>query len=104
MYKIGIVNVLVLAVLGGANARGTIIYEDWLIHDADEFDGRILLHFLPAYCPDDNRVERCAWREPHANVTRNHKCETIQELMREVGLYLTRRNRAAIATRRIQAA
>src|SRR5262249_50289852 len=31
---------------------------------------RIVLHFLPPYCPDDNRIER-TWQDVHANVTRN---------------------------------
>jgi transposase len=51
------------------------------------------LHFLPPYCPDDNRIERKVWREVHANVTVNHRCETIGELMREVVYYLMSHNR-----------
>lgn len=58
-------------------------------------EGRIVLHFLPPYCPNDNRIERHVWREVHANVTRNHDCETIDELVHEVCYELRRRNRAA---------
>ena len=60
-----------------------------------EFHGRIVLHFLPPYSPDDNRIERKLWRETHANVTVNHRCETIEELMNEVMYYLKSHNRRA---------
>jgi len=45
------------------------------------------LHFLPPYSPEHNGIERL-WREVHANVTRNHRCTTIDELMRRVTWYL----------------
>jgi transposase len=54
--------------------------------------GRIVLHFLPPYCPDDNRIER-VWQDLHANVTRNHRCVTMAALMAEVRYYLRKRNR-----------
>jgi transposase len=38
--------------------------------------GKIVLHFLPPYCPGDNRIERI-WQDLHANVTRNHRCESM---------------------------
>jgi transposase len=60
-----------------------------------EFGGKFRLHFLPPYCPDDNRIERKVWREMHANVTVNHRCETIERLMREVVCYLMCHNRRA---------
>jgi transposase len=60
-----------------------------------EFGGKFRLHFLPPYCPDDNRIERKVWREMHANVTVNHRCETIEELMSEVVYYLMSHNRKA---------
>lgn len=50
------------------------------------------LHFLPPYCPDENRIER-EWRELHANVTRNHRCRTIGQLMTHVHRYLASANR-----------
>jgi transposase len=55
---------------------------------------KIQLHFLPPYCPDHNKIER-AWEDLHANVTRNHRCTTIQKLMENVRHYLIQRNRAA---------
>ncbi len=33
------------------------------------------LHFLPPYCPDDNRIER-VWKDLHDNVARNHSCRS----------------------------
>ena len=84
-----------------------IILDNYVIHTSkitqravENFSGTIVLHFLPPYCPDDNKIERCVWRELHANVTRNHKCRNMDELMREVRSYLAKRNRAAAATRR----
>jgi transposase len=44
---------------------------------------RLRLHFLPPYCPDDNRIER-TWQDLHANVTRNHRRRRISDLMHDV--------------------
>jgi transposase len=55
--------------------------------------GRIRLHFLPPYCPDHNPIER-VWRDLHDNVTRNHRCKTMNELMEEVRAYLRTRQQA----------
>ena len=57
-----------------------------------DLGGRVVLHFLPPYCPDDNRIER-VWLDLHANVTRNHRCGDMGELMRQVVAYLVARNR-----------
>lgn len=54
---------------------------------------KIQLHFLPPYCPDENRIER-VWEDLHANVTRNHRCATIEQLLKNVRDYLVQRNRA----------
>jgi transposase len=59
------------------------------------FACRVKLHFLPPYCPKYNKIER-VWQDLHANVTRNHKCATMPELMREVRYYLRKRNRNAL--------
>jgi transposase len=45
--------------------------------------GRVVLHFLPPYCPDHNRIER-VWLDLHANVTRNHRCRTLRALLDNV--------------------
>lgn len=48
---------------------------------------RIRLHFLPPYCPDENRIERL-WLDLHANVTRNHRHSNLAALCAEVATYL----------------
>ena len=76
-----------------------VILDNYGIHDslqvrlalATEMGQRLKLHFLPPYCPDDNRIER-VWQDLHANVTRNHRCQTMEELMAQVRLYLKTRN------------
>jgi len=53
----------------------------------DALADKIDLHFLPPYCPDHNRIER-VWKDLHDNVTRNHRCTTMTQLMKEVRRYL----------------
>ena len=50
---------------------------------------RFRLHFLPPYSPEHNAIERL-WREVHANVTRNHRCKSIEDLMCRVATHLRR--------------
>jgi transposase len=76
-----------------------IILDNFKIHDSRQvqlalaaWEGKVKLHFLPPYCPDHNRIERL-WKDLHDNVTRNHCCETIDELMGEVYTYLRCRRR-----------
>ncbi len=40
---------------------------------------KVVLHFLPPYCPDENPIER-VWLDLHSVVTRNHKFKTMLEL------------------------
>jgi transposase len=54
--------------------------------------GRVVLHFLPPYCPDHNRIER-VWRDLHDNVTRNHQCRNMKELLTEAYHWLKKRDR-----------
>jgi transposase len=54
--------------------------------------GRMVLHFLPPYCPNENRIER-VWEDLHANVTRNHRCPAMDTLMRQVRYFLYKRSR-----------
>jgi len=79
-----------------------VVLDNFIIHSSRqtslwlaEFGHKFRLHFLPPYCPDDNRIERKLWRELHANVTVNHRCETIRELMAEAVHYLKSHNRRA---------
>jgi transposase len=78
-----------------------VILDNFRIHDSlasqaavNAFKGRIVLHFLPPYSPEGNRIER-EWLDLHAQVTRNHCCRDIDELMREIRAWLARRNRRA---------
>jgi putative transposase len=45
-----------------------------------EWGDRVKLHYLPKYSPDTNPIERVWWRL-HEAVTRNHRCQTMDELM-----------------------
>lgn len=45
-----------------------------------EHGDRIVLHFLPSYSPQDNPIER-VWWHLHEQVTRNHRCQSIEELL-----------------------
>jgi transposase len=53
----------------------------------DRLQDRVVLHFLPPYCPDANRIER-VWQDLHANVTRNHRCKTMNRLLANARRYL----------------
>jgi putative transposase len=41
---------------------------------------RVVLHYLPAYAPECNPIERVWWRL-HEAVTRNHRCRSMAELL-----------------------
>ncbi len=53
---------------------------------------------------DYNEIELCVSRELHANVTRNHKCKTMDELMRQVRAYLAKTNPQGISKQKRKAA
>ena len=44
---------------------------------------RLRLHFLPKYAPETNPIERIWWRL-HETKTRNHRCQTIDELLEQI--------------------
>lgn len=76
-----------------------VVLDNYKIHDSKfsraavaALGGKVVLHFLPPYCPTHNKIERL-WQDLHANVTRNHTCRDINELMRRVTSYLNARNR-----------
>jgi hypothetical protein len=48
-----------------------------------QMDGRIQLHFLPKYAPETNPIER-VWWHLHENVTRNHRCRDMSQLLGDV--------------------
>lgn len=41
---------------------------------------RITIHFLPKYAPETNPIER-VWWHLHEEITRNHRCQSIDELV-----------------------
>ena len=74
-----------------------LILDNYIIHKSRlaqtwlrEHGARLRLHFLPPYCPNENRIERL-WLDLHANVTRNHVCPTMVALLRSVHEYLATR-------------
>ena len=75
-----------------------LILDNYIIHTSkrtkkvlESLEGKIVLHFLPPYCPDANRIER-VWQDLHANVTRNHRCRSMQELLEHVRSFLAAYN------------
>jgi putative transposase len=59
--------------------------------------GRVSLHYLPTRAPEENPVEQVFWRL-HEAVTRNHRCRTIDELVRRAVDWLAREGRATRPT------
>lgn len=45
--------------------------------------GRFDLHYLPKYAPETNPIER-VWWHLHETITRNHRCRSIDELLKQV--------------------
>ena len=71
-----------------------LVLDNYIIHSSKivqaaltEWGERLRLHFLPPYCPEENRIERL-WLQLHANVTRNHQCRTISQLLSKVRRFL----------------
>lgn len=85
-----------------AYARATrihIVLDNFRIHSSRAVEAaklrwgeKVRFHFLPPYCPDENRIERL-WKDLHDNVTRNHTCATMDELLDRVHHYLEPRRR-----------
>lgn len=44
---------------------------------------RIRIHYLPKYAPNTNPIENIWWRL-HETKTRNHRCQTIEQLLEEI--------------------
>jgi transposase len=79
-----------------------VILDNYGIHNSKitwvalaNFASRVRLHFLPPYSPDENAIER-VWQDLHANVTRNHTCANMRELMQNVRYCLRKRNRKSL--------
>lgn len=74
-----------------------LILDNYKIHNSklvqaaqQRWGDKVVLHFLPPYCPDHNRIERL-WKDVHDNVTRNHTCRDMDHLMEHVRHYLKQR-------------
>lgn len=85
-------------------SRIYIILDNYVIHKSRiverwlrDHGGKIHLCFLPPYCPEANRIERI-WLNLHNNVTRNHRCHGLAELMSNVRRYLHARFRCYHST------
>lgn len=83
-----------------------VVLDNFRIHSSKQvqawmaqYGKRIALHFLPPYCPDDNRIER-KWRDLHASVTRNHRRKTMEQLMADVEEWIASQNKASPSKRR----
>jgi len=49
----------------------------------EQWRHRLSVHFLPRYAPETNPIER-VWWHMHETVTRNHKCQSMEELLDNV--------------------
>ena len=55
-----------------------------------EWGHRFEFHFLPLYAPETNPIERVWWKL-HEQITRNHRCKSISELLDLVFVWLEQR-------------
>jgi transposase len=56
---------------------------------------RLVLHYLPTHAPDANPIER-VWWHLHEEITRCHRCQTIEELLDLVFAWLQNRARFTV--------
>ena len=61
----------------------------------EKWGGRVVLHYLPAYAPDTNPIER-VWWHLHDEVTRNHRCPDLDALLDMVFRWLESKGTFAI--------
>ena len=64
---------------------------------------RVVLHYLPSYAPECNPIERVWWRL-HEQVTRNHRCQSLDELLGLTFTWLAERPSFSIDRRMYQEA
>lgn len=60
-----------------------------------EHGDRVVLHFLPTWSPDTNPIERIWWHV-HEEITRNHRCGTVEELLSLIFDWLEERRPFAV--------
>jgi len=90
-----------LVVSYGKFERIHLILDNYCTHKSkttrealEMFEGKIQLHFLPPYCPQANKIE-LVWLHFHRNVTCNHQCTSMEQLLQEAEDYLARRSNTA---------
>lgn len=62
-----------------------------------EHGERVKVHYLPTYAPQTNPIER-VWWHLHEEITRNHRCRGMEELLDLVFEWLGRGSRFGIET------
>jgi transposase len=62
-----------------------------------EHKDKFVFHFLPKYAPELNPIER-VWWVLHEQITRNHQCQSLEELVELVFAWLEDRKRFEIST------
>jgi len=74
-----------------------VICDNARIHDCrvvwrylQRWGEQIVMHFLPTYAPDTNPIERIWWHL-HEEITRCHRCQTMEELLDLVFTWLQQR-------------
>jgi putative transposase len=66
-------------------------HDCWAVWEfCHRYGDRVKLHFLPKYAPDLNLVER-VWWILHEQITRNHQCRNMEELVELVVTWLVDR-------------
>lgn len=71
-----------------------LVLDNYIIHKSrrtlrylEKLAGRVRLHFLPPYSPNDNPIERL-WKQLHDHVTRNHQHRVIETLVDDAEQFL----------------
>ena len=71
-----------------------IVLDNYIIHKSGKtkkalgkYDGRIQLHFLPPYSPENNPIKRL-WKQMHDHVIRNHRHKDMPSLWKDVVQFL----------------
>jgi len=54
-----------------------------------------VLHYLPTYAPETNPIERIWWCL-HQQITRCHRCQTMEELLDLIFSWLQQRTRFTV--------
>ena len=68
----------------------------------DQWGHRVEIHFLPKYAPETNPIER-VWWHMHETITRNHRCQSMDELLGQVYQWLRDNNNYFDEVRNIHA-